>query len=78
MGTKGVPKRCGLTAEEFRDALYNPDCNVRRDISQLKFDKNIGSVCLTNMSKKSLNARYSKLFVKDNLVECIPWDFLKK
>lgn len=74
IGTKGVPKKCDMSAEEFKTALYDPECTITRNFNCLQFDKKIGSVCMTNITKKSLNAAYSKMFVSDDLVTCKSWD----
>ena len=78
IGTKGVPKSCALTRQEFEEALYDSETVVKRNFSRFQIDKKLGGVALINVTKKSLNAAYSKLYVSDNLVECTPWDSLNK
>ena len=78
IGTKGVPKNCGMTRQDFEDALYNADCTIQRNFSRLQFHKKLGRMATINLTKKSLNAAYAKLFVKNNLVECCAWDEVKK
>ena len=78
IGTKGVPKSCALTRQEFEEALYDSETVVKRNFSRFQIDKKVGGVALINVTKKSLNAAYSKLYVSDNLVECTPWDSLNK
>ena len=78
IGIKGVPKNCGMTRQDFEDALYNADCTIQRNFSRLQFHKKLGRMATINLTKKSLNAAYAKLFVRNNLVECCAWDELKK
>ena len=78
IGTKGVPKSCALTREEFKGALYDSETIVKRNFNRFQIHKKLGGVALTNITKKSLNAAYSKLYVSGNLVECTPWDSLNK
>ena len=78
VGLKGVPRNCGMTRQEFHDALYSYDCTITRNYNTFEFNKGAGKHCLVNKTKKSLNAAYSKMYVADNLVECTAWDSVKK
>ena len=78
MGTKGIPKRCKIGRDEFYQALYNPDKIVTKNFTKMGFNKKLGGITVQNLSKKSLNSSYSKLYVHSNLVQCTPWDTIKK
>ena len=67
-----------MNREEFEGALYDSETIVKRNFNRFQIHKKLGGVALTNITKKSLNAAHSKLYVSDNLVECTPWDSLKK
>ena len=67
---KGCPSQLAIAKEAFEKCLYDKTYQHFERFGKLQYKKNKGTICLINMTKRSLNACYTKFFVESNNVVC--------
>ena len=72
--TKGVPRRCLIKRDEFISALYDEKKQIFKKFHRLQFLKANQTMALVHTGRRALNPCYSKFFVQNDLVKCVPWD----
>ena len=68
--SKGVPHHLEIHYESYLKALYDPFYRLVKTYCKLQYKKSVSSISLIKMKKSTLNSRYTKLFLEENLVIC--------